>query len=93
MKPPGQEQPNNGTKLDALRKREAELREAIAKEKIRQQKTKARLQAREALILGEAVCKHAEQSPDFKLMLKQLLPSVVTDEAPRKFLANRGWWL
>jgi hypothetical protein len=91
VKPPEPEFHNNGSKLEALRKREAELRDAIAKEKIRQQKTKARLQAREASILGEALCKYAEQSPDFKLMLKQILPSVVTDEAARKFLAGRGW--
>jgi hypothetical protein len=83
---------NNGNgKLDALRKREAALREAITKEKVRQLKANARLEAREAAIVGDALCKYAAKSLDFKLMLKQVLASAVTEDAARKFLANRGW--
>ncbi|MGC2662040.1 MAG: hypothetical protein WA324_29105 [Bryobacteraceae bacterium] len=83
---------NSGNgKLDALRKREAALREAINKEKVRQQNARARLEARETSIVGDALCKYAAQSSDFKLMLKQVLATAALDEAARKFLVARGW--
>jgi hypothetical protein len=78
-------------KLEALRKRETALREAIAKEKIREQKTKAKAHGREAQVIGEALLDHAEHTPDFKLVLKQILASASVDDAARKFLAARGW--
>jgi hypothetical protein len=89
---------NNGTdgnaKLEALRKREAALKTAIAAEQVRNQKAKAKLEAREFAEVGEAVCKYARQSPEFKTMLQQVLPvaiAAVADEASRKFLSGRGW--
>jgi hypothetical protein len=78
-------------KLEALRKREAELRDAIAKEKIREQKAKSKAAEREASIIGHALVGYAQQSPDFKLMLKQVLASAAMDDAARKFLAGKGW--
>jgi hypothetical protein len=83
----------NGTngKLEALRKREAALKVALAAELVKQQKAKAKLQAREFSVVGEALCKYAAQSPDFHLMLRQVLQTAVTDDASRKFLALRGW--
>lgn len=82
---------NGNGKIEALRKREAALKAAIAVEQIKQQKAKAKLQAREFATVGEALCKYAAQSADFRLMLKQVLQSAVTDDAVRKFLAGRGW--
>jgi hypothetical protein len=82
---------NTNGKLEALRKREAALKAALAKEVVRQQKIKANLAAREFATVGEALCKYAAQSADFHLMLKQVLASAVTDDAARKFLAGRGW--
>ena len=79
------------SRIGALLKREAALKEAITKEKIRQLKANAKLEAREAAIVGDALCKYAAKSLDFKLMLKQVLASAVTEDAARKFLANRGW--
>jgi hypothetical protein len=78
-------------KLEVLRKRESELRDAIAKEKIREQKAKAKAHGREAQVIGEALLDYAEQSPDFKLVLKQILASASVDDAERKFLFARGW--
>jgi hypothetical protein len=82
---------NAHTKIEALRKREAALKAAIAAEQARQQKTRLKLQAREFSAVGEALCKYAGQSPDFKLMLKQILASAALDEASRRFLSGRGW--
>lgn len=86
---------NNGTngngKLDALRRRKAALEAALATELLKQQKANAKLAAREYATVGEALVKYAAQSPDFHLMLKQVLASAVTDDAARKFLAGRGW--
>jgi hypothetical protein len=82
---------NGNGKLEALRKREAALKAALAAELVKQQKAKAKMAAREYATVGEALVKYAAQSPDFHLMLKQVLASAVTDDASRKFLAGRGW--
>jgi hypothetical protein len=81
-------------KIEALRKREAALKAALAAELVKQQKAKAKLAAREFATVGETVCKYAGQSPEFKTMLQQVLPvaaAAVADEPARKFLASRGW--
>jgi len=85
---------NGNGKIEALRKREAALKAALAAELVKQQKAKAKLAAREFAEVGEALCKYAAQSPDFKTMLRQVLPvavAAVCDDASRKFLAGRGW--
>ena len=82
---------NGNGKLEALRKREAALKAALAAELVKQQKAKAKMAAREYATVGEALVKYAVQSPDFHLMLKQVLASAVTDDAARKFLLGRGW--
>jgi hypothetical protein len=78
-------------KIAALRKKETALKSALAAALVEAQRAKAKLQAREFAAVGEALCKYAGQSPDFKLMLKQVLASAVTDEPTRKFLSSRGW--
>jgi hypothetical protein len=82
---------NGNDKILALRKREAAIKAALVAEQVRQQKAKAKLAAREFALVGEALCKYAAQSPDFHLMLKQVLASAVTDDVARKFLIGRGW--
>jgi len=78
-------------KIAALRKKETALKSALAAALVEAQRAKAKLQAREFSTVGEALCKYSGQSPDFKLMLKQVLASAVTNEATRKFLSSRGW--
>jgi len=78
-------------KLEALRQREAALKAAIAAEQVRQQKAKAKLEAREFATVGEALVRYAGQSPEFRTMLRQVLPTAVTDERARQFLTARGW--
>jgi hypothetical protein len=81
----------NSDRLEALRRKEAALKEAIAAEKVRQQKRSAKEDARLFSVLGEALTHYAAQSPDFKLMLKQVLQSADLRDTDRAFLAGKGW--
>jgi hypothetical protein len=78
-------------KLEALRKRESTLRAAIAVEKVRQQKRRARDDARVYAVVGEALALHAAKSADFRLMLTQVLQSSELSDSDRSFLAKKGW--
>ncbi len=77
--------------LDALRKKEAALKAAIATEKVKQQKRQEKDDARLFSIVGAALVQNAAQSPDFRLMLKQVLQSAALRETDRAFLAGKGW--
>ncbi len=80
------------SKLEALRKREAALREAIAAEKVRQQKRSEKEEARLHSIVGQALVQNARQHPDFELMLKSILKSAATlGESEKKLLQAKGW--
>jgi hypothetical protein len=78
-------------RLEALRKREAALKAAIAAEQIRRQKRKEKEDTRLFSIVGAALVQNAAQSPDFRLMLKQVLQSAALRESDRAFLAGKGW--
>ncbi len=82
---------NGNARLEALRQREAALKAAIAAEKVRQQKRKEKNDARVFSIIGEALARYAEQSADFRLMLKQVLQSAELRDADRTFLGANGW--
>ena len=81
----------NNDKLAELHRREAALKAAIAEEKVRQQKQKEKAETRLFAIVGEALTRHAERSPDFRLMLKQVLQSAELRDAQRTFLAENDW--
>jgi hypothetical protein len=84
---------SNGN-IETLRRRQAAVKSALAAALVKQQKAKAKLQAREFTEVGRALCMYAEQSPEFRTMLQQVLPvavAAVSDEASRKFLGGRGW--
>jgi len=81
----------NNSRIDLLRQREAAVRAAIAAEKVRQQKRRDKDVAREAAVIGEALVRHAGQSADFGLMLKQVLGTAELRESDRAFLALKGW--
>jgi hypothetical protein len=78
-------------KLDALRKREAALRAAIANEKVRQQKRLEKDDARLFSIVGAALVQNAAHSSDFRLMLKQVLQAAEMRDTDRAFLTSKGW--
>ena len=78
-------------KLEALRRKEAALKAAIAAEKVRQQKRREKEDARLFAIVGEAVIRNARRSPQFELMLKQVLQSAELRDTNRAFLSGKGW--
>lgn len=85
---------NNGMngKIEALRKREAALKAAIAAEQVRQQKRRERENARLASIIGAALIENAAKNPDtLGLMVKQVLQASELRESDRSFLAAKGW--
>ena len=82
---------SNSSRIDALRKREAALKAAIAAERVRQQKRREKDDARVFAVVGEALARYAEGSPDFRLMLKQVLQSADLRDTDRAFLAGKGW--
>ncbi len=78
-------------RLEALRKKEAALRAAIATERVRQQKRKEKEDARLFSIVGAALVQNAAKAPDFQLMLKQVLRAADMRDTDRAFLAGKGW--
>jgi hypothetical protein len=93
-KPPTPAQPGGGeaiSKLDALRQRESELRAKIAAEVKRQQKRHWRELDRLRTIVGGALIRLADQSPEYKLMLVQSIQSADLSPAERAFLKSQGW--
>lgn len=79
------------SKVAALLKRQHALKEALAIAKVREQKAKAKAEEKEFSTVGEALVTYANTSPEFKTMLRQVLPVAVTDEKAREFLTARGW--
>jgi hypothetical protein len=79
-----------GRRLDALRKREAEIRAKIASENEKLRRKSARDRARLESLLGAALLDAAEKSPDFRLVLTQVLNTSITDERERRLLASGG---
>ena len=78
-------------KLEALRKREAALKAAIAAEKVRQQKKNEKDDARLFSIVGAALVQSAARSSDFHMMLKQVLQAAEMRDTDRAFLVAKGW--
>ena len=87
MKEPQQ----NGNRLEALKRREAEIRRRIAAERVKQQRRRERDREKLAAIVGTALLEQAARVPDFELMLKQTLRTAVRDEPARQFLSGMGW--
>lgn len=81
----------NGKKLEALRERERQIRAAIQKEQERQARRQRREIEKLQSMIGAAVMAYASESSDFRLMMKQTLGIVVTDERQRRYLAGCGW--
>ena len=84
---------NNGSngngRLDALKKREAEIRARIAQEKVRQQKREEKEQDRLEYIVGRAAVAQAGTDPKFAELLKPALQSVTAD-GEKHLLRARG---
>ena len=83
---------NGNEKLDALRKRAAALKAAIAVEKVRNQKRKENDDARLCSVIGAALVHNAALHPDFEGMLKSILQTATSiSDGDRKLLRAKGW--
>jgi hypothetical protein len=84
----GMNRHGNG-KLDALRKKEAALKEAIALEKVRQQKRQEKERARLASAIGECVLADLKANPQLRQFLAE---SLKRNASPRvaEFLRTGG---
>ena len=77
-------------KLEALRKKETALKEAIALEKVRQGKRQEKERARIASAIGECLLADLEANPQLGLLLEE---SLKRNANPRvaELLRARGW--
>jgi pantoate kinase len=77
-------------KLETLRKKEAALKEAIALEKIRQQKRLEKERARLASAIGECVLADLETNPQLRQFLEESLKRNANPHVA-ELLRARGW--
>jgi hypothetical protein len=80
----------NGNRLDALKKREAALKAAIAVEQVKQQKRREKVQARLASVLGACMLADLGTSPQIRPSIEE---SLKRNCNPRdvEFLRATGW--
>ena len=83
------EKPNGNGRLDALKKREADIRARIAQEKVRQQKLEEKEQQRLEQIVGRAAVAYARSDGKFAELLKPALQSITVD-GEKKLLRERS---
>jgi transposase len=81
---------NGNERLEALRKREAALREQIAAEQSRLQKRRERIHTKHASIAGACLLADFEHNPQLAQLLEEILKRHAN---PRDldFLRARGW--
>jgi hypothetical protein len=77
-------------RIELLRAREKQIREAMAAEQMKIAKRQRREAEKEQSILGGAVVKAAAVFPQFKAMVAQTALRDVDDKT-REFLTARGW--
>ena len=84
---------NNGIgRIEALKKREAEIRARIAEERVRQQRRAEKEYERLKTIVGGALLANAAKNADFELMLKGVLKTAAIEaESDKKLLRAKGW--
>jgi hypothetical protein len=83
---------NGNSRIDVLRKRQAALRDQLARELVRQQKKIEREEARVHSIVGQALIRNAAKHPDFELMLKSVLQATTSfSDGDKKLLRAKGW--
>lgn len=86
---------NNGTnsngRIEALKKKEADIRAKLAAEQLKIKRRMERENARLFALVGRVICGNVAQNPDsFGLMVKQILDSGVTEIRERDFLRMKG---
>jgi len=85
---------NNGNgRIDALRERERQIREAIAKETVKRKKREFRDFERLKKLIGGALLVAAETDTSFAGHLKERLTKCELTESERAFVRGKGWLL
>jgi hypothetical protein len=83
---------SSGDRLEQLRRRQALLRDQVARELVRQQKKNEREEARINALVGQTLIRNAAANVDFELMLKGILKSATSfNDSEKKLLQKRGW--
>jgi len=78
-------------KLEALRKRQEEIRAKIAEEETKRRKREEKEETRLKLLVGSAVLADIEKSPETKAALLAVVERGITAPKDREFLKSKGW--
>ena len=78
-------------KLEALRKKEAELKAQIAKFEAKEKAKADKQTNRVKLLIGGAVISDIEKNPDNRAVIVAVLDRSVTAANDRAFLKSKGW--
>jgi large subunit ribosomal protein L7/L12 len=79
------------SKLDALRKRQEEIRAKIAEEESKRRKREEKEDTRLKLLVGSAVLADIEKTPETKAALLAVVERGITAPKDREFLKSKGW--
>jgi len=82
---------NRNGRIELLRKREAEIRAAIAAETVKRKKREFKEFDRLKNIVGGALLAMAAEDQAFALHLKERLQKAVVVESERNLLRSKGW--
>lgn len=78
-------------KIEALRKREAEIRAKIAAEETKRRKREEKEESRVKLLVGGAFLADVEKNPDTRAGVVAVIDRAITNEKDRAFLKAQGW--
>ena len=79
------------SKLELLRKREADIRAKIAEENDRQRKREQKEAARLTVLVGSAFLADVQKTPAIKTVVSEVLQRGIQQEKDREFLKAKGW--
>jgi uncharacterized protein (DUF3084 family) len=82
---------NTNPRLEALKKRQAQLEQKIAQEERKDQDSKRKRDSRVKLLVGVAVISHIERHPEKRAETMAILDRAITRPREREFLKEEGW--
>jgi len=82
---------NRNGRIELLRKREAEIRAAIAAETVKRKKREFRDLEKLKTVIGGALLCSASEDATFALHLKERLQKAAIVESEKNFLRSKGW--
>jgi len=82
---------NRNGRIELLRKREAEIRAAIAAETVKRKRREFKELERLKNVIGGALLATAAEDPAFAVHLKERLQKAALVESETNFLRSKGW--